>query len=71
VLFGSVVEIVRPRRVRRIYLNLGEDDCAEAVAKVVKGAGSKLSASRVKRIAKTRENKKAALEWIDEQQGVC
>jgi hypothetical protein len=53
--------------VRRIYPDLGEDDCAEAVAKVVADAGGKLSASRVKRIAKSRENKKAAVDWIEEQ----
>lgn len=53
--------------VRRIYPHLGEDDCAEAVAKVVADAGGKLSASRVKRIAKSAENRKTAVEWIEEQ----
>jgi hypothetical protein len=52
---------------RRIYPKLDEDDCADAVAKVVADAGHKLSASRIKRIAKTAQNRKAALEWIDEQ----
>lgn len=49
---------------RRIHPHLSEDDCAESVALTVADAGGKLSASRVKRIAKAGENKKAALEWI-------
>jgi hypothetical protein len=52
---------------RRIYVNLGEDDCAENVARVHADTGGKLSASRIKRIVKTGENRKAAIEWIDEQ----
>lgn len=52
---------------RRIYPKLGEDDCADAVAKVVADAGHNLSASRIKRIAKTAKNRKAALEWINGQ----
>lgn len=53
--------------VRRIYPDLSEDDCAEAIAKVVAEAGGKLSASRVKRIVKSAENRKSAVEWIEEQ----
>jgi hypothetical protein len=53
--------------VRRIYPHLHEDDCADTVAKAVADAGSKLSASRVKRIAKSAENRKTAVEWIEEQ----
>jgi hypothetical protein len=52
---------------RRIFQNLGEDDCAESVALAVAAEGGELSASRIKRIAKTAQNKKAALEWMDEQ----
>jgi hypothetical protein len=52
---------------RRIYPQLGEDDCADAVAKAIADAHRKLSASRIKRIAKTARNRKAALDWIDEQ----
>jgi hypothetical protein len=53
--------------VRRIFTSLSEDDSADAVARVVSETGSRLSASCVKRIAKTGKNKKAALEWIDDQ----
>lgn len=52
---------------RRIFRNLGEDDCAESVALAVAAEGGELSASRIKRISKTAQNKKAALEWMDEQ----
>jgi hypothetical protein len=53
--------------VRRIFPNLSEDDCADAVATVYAETGSSLSAARIKRIAKTAQNKTAALLWIDEQ----
>ena len=52
---------------RRIRPNLTEDDCAESVALTIADAGRKLSASRVKRIAKSAANKSSALEWIDSQ----
>jgi hypothetical protein len=52
---------------RRVHPNLTEDDCAESVALTLAEAGGKLSASRVKRIAKSAENRKAAIEWINEQ----
>lgn len=52
---------------RRARPNLTEDDCAESVALTVADAGGKLSASRVKRIAKSAVNKTSALEWIDAQ----
>jgi len=52
---------------RRARPNLTEDDCAESVAFTIAEAGGKLSASRVKRIAKSAKNKKAALQSIDEQ----
>ena len=42
-------------------------DCADAVARAYADAGGKLSASRIKRIAKTAVNRRAALAWIDEQ----
>lgn len=52
---------------RRVYPNLSEEDCAENVAGVYTDSGAKLSASRIKRIVKTAQNKKAALVWIDDQ----
>lgn len=52
---------------RRIYQNLNEDDCADGVANVYADAGGRLSASRIKRIAKTAQNRRAALQWIDDQ----
>lgn len=52
---------------RRIYQNLSEDDCADGAAKVYADAGGRLSASRIKRIAKTAQNRRAALQWIDDQ----
>jgi hypothetical protein len=53
--------------VRRIFPNLSEDDCADAVATVYAETSSSLSAARIKRIAKTAQNKTAALLWIEEQ----
>jgi hypothetical protein len=52
---------------RQVFPNLGEDNCADSVARVYADAGSKLSASRIKRIAKTAQNRSAAVQWIEGQ----
>jgi hypothetical protein len=52
---------------RRIYPSLSENDCAENVARVYADVGGKLSASRIKRIVKTAQNRKAGLAWINDQ----
>lgn len=53
--------------IRRVFPNLTEDDCADGVASAYADTGRGLSAARIKRIAKTAQNKSAALIWIDEQ----
>jgi hypothetical protein len=52
---------------RRVYSDLSENDCAEHVALVLKDSGQMLSDRRVLRIAKTKRNKVAAQQWIDDQ----